>query len=50
MQNTEQQTILSREAGAQNPGNFRVIDANISLLLIILLIGILIISLIILIG
>jgi hypothetical protein len=50
MQNTERHTILSEEAGAQNPGSIRVVHTNLSLLLIILLIGILIISLIILIG
>ena len=50
MQNTERHNNLSHEAGAQIPGSIRVINANLSLLLIILLIGILIISLIIVIG
>jgi hypothetical protein len=50
MQHTEGHNVLYQEAVAQNPGSIRVINANLSLLLIILLIGILIISLIILIG
>jgi hypothetical protein len=50
MQNTAENRILSEEAGAQDPDSTRVIHANSSLLLIILLIGIIIISLIILIG
>lgn len=50
MQNTERHMFTSSEAGAQNPGSIRVSNTNLSLLLIILLIGILIISLIILIG
>ena len=50
MQDTEKHTILAEEAGAQIPDSIRVIHTSLSLLLIILLIGILIISLIILIG
>jgi hypothetical protein len=46
----EQNKIYFQESGAQIPGSVRVVIANLSLLLIIHLIGILIISLILLIG
>jgi len=50
MQHMEKDIIFTTETGAHDPGSFRVIHTDLSLLRIILLIGILIISLIILIG
>ena len=50
MQNTERNKISSYEAGVHKPDSIRVDHIDFSLLRIILLIGILIISLIILIG
>jgi hypothetical protein len=50
MQNPEKNKVLFNETSAHYPDFFRVIYTDLSLLRIILLIGILIISLIILIG
>jgi len=50
MQITEKNMSLFIETGAHNPDSFRVIHTDLSLLRIILLIGILIISLILVIG
>ena len=50
MQYAEKNIDFSTETGAHNPDSIRVIHTDLSLLLIILLIGILIISLILLIG
>jgi hypothetical protein len=50
MQNMENNISATTKTGAHNPGSFRVVHNNLSLLRIILLIGILIISLILVIG
>ena len=50
MQNTEKNISISNEAGAHYPGFSRVIHSDLSFLRIILFIGILLISLIIVIG
>lgn len=50
MQRMEKDIGVTTETGAHNSGSFRVVHTNLSLLRIIHLIGILIISLIIVIG
>ena len=50
MQYAERNTDFYIETGAHNPDSIRVINTDLSLLLIILLIGILIIILILLVG
>jgi len=50
MQHMEKDISATTETGAHNPGIFRVVHTDLSLLRIILLIGILIISLILVIG